>query len=120
MTLAIALGDKRKLAALLNNRGDLAMSRDEWATAVRHFGDAMRLNQEIGNRYGEMVVLLNLSEVFLHTGDFAQAEAHVCQLLAMPEAAAAPFLALAQSHLAEALFQQKRLAEAAAAVLRDG
>lgn len=107
-----ALDDLHHTAIMLNNRAETAKSVGEFATAVANYEKALIIFRDMGSRGSEMVVQLNLAETLVKLGQFEMAQTELNQLLALPNISQAPFYAIVQSHLAEALLGQNQVKSA--------
>lgn len=111
------MGDRQNVGAMLNNLGEIARLRGDYAAAIKRYQEALALTREIGYRGGEMLHLSNLGGARVGMGEYAAAEADLHQVLSMVEMR---WLALSETYhfLAEALLGQEKLVDAREAAKR--
>jgi non-specific serine/threonine protein kinase len=78
-----AIGDRRGIAAVVNNTGLAAMAGGDYEEARRCFEEALTINREIGNRAWEDTNLNNLGLVLQDLGDAKGAERYFREALAL-------------------------------------
>jgi predicted ATPase/class 3 adenylate cyclase len=81
-----ALGDRRSVASMQNNLGEMLRSSGDYAAAVQRYGEALTMIREIGNRDLEIAVLNNLGAARVGLGEYDAAEADLRQAIAMAHA----------------------------------
>jgi tetratricopeptide (TPR) repeat protein len=77
------LGDRWALASALNNLGELARCRGDYAAAKSCYYESLTLRRELDNRIGIAVSLHNLGHVAHQSGDDGQAGALFAEALLM-------------------------------------
>jgi tetratricopeptide (TPR) repeat protein len=68
-----AAGDRRGVAAALNNLGNLAFAREDWNGAERAFAETLEHERALGHPFGIARALNNLGEVAEERGEYAKA-----------------------------------------------
>jgi len=77
MALLRETGARRSLAILLNNMGNLAFFRRDYATARANFIENLAIRREIGDKYGIASGLANLAAVSKREGNLESARAQL-------------------------------------------
>jgi tetratricopeptide (TPR) repeat protein len=72
---AVRAQDRILLGRVLNNLGLVHHARRDYEAALHCFGQALRVREGIGYRWGTIVNHHNIGETWLHLGDLAQAHA---------------------------------------------
>ncbi len=75
------MGDRRGESLALNNLGIVSAYQGDYAEAMVHLEQCLRISHEIGYRRGESLALSNLGYVSSSQGDYAQAIAYYEQYL---------------------------------------
>jgi tetratricopeptide (TPR) repeat protein len=68
-----AAGDRRGVAAALNNLGNLAFARQDWAEAERTFAETLENERALRHPFGVARALNNLGEVAEERGEYPRA-----------------------------------------------
>jgi tetratricopeptide (TPR) repeat protein len=110
------LDDEVWIGHILNNLGEIARQRGEYAEAVRWYEGALRTAEQIGNREGEAVYRCNLGAARVRQGEYEAAVEALRQSLAI--CSSGYWTSEAQSYLAEALLRQGKIEEAEQAAHR--
>ncbi|HEX8600086.1 MAG TPA: tetratricopeptide repeat protein [Chloroflexia bacterium] len=69
LALRQELGDKKGIAASLNNLGTIAWNMGDYVTARRLFGESLAVRQELGDKQAIAASLSNLAAVSRHLGE---------------------------------------------------
>ncbi len=81
--LARSLGDERATALALNNRGDVALTQGDWASAEALFEESLALLRRLGDRANVARSLFNLGASALEQADDDRALALLRESLAL-------------------------------------
>jgi len=106
------LGDRRGVAAMLNNQGVGAFTRGDFETAVSRYEEALQIVHQIGSRDREIMFLSNLGGAKVGLGQFSEAEQDLRLTLANLDNAEAQFTPLTHAFLSEALLGLGKLDDA--------
>jgi DNA-binding SARP family transcriptional activator/Flp pilus assembly protein TadD len=82
--LSVGMADPSTAAECLNLLGSIHyFLLGNYETADRYFEEALALSRQIGNRFGEATIIMNLAESANTQGDYGRAETNVQQALAI-------------------------------------
>ena len=104
------LDDEVWIGHILNNFGEIARQRGDYAEALRWYEEALRIAERIGNREGEAIYHCNLGGAQMRLGAYELAVRELRQTLAL--SSTGYWISEAHSFLSEALLRQGRLDEA--------
>ncbi|MBL4577670.1 MAG: tetratricopeptide repeat protein, partial [Flavobacteriales bacterium] len=81
--IEIALGNKERLATVLNNIGYVYKQKGEVERAMEYYHQSLKIEEEIGNEKGVSYALNNLSVLYKTQGDYELAFKYASQSLAI-------------------------------------
>jgi tetratricopeptide (TPR) repeat protein len=79
VTLSKAMGEKLRLAAALNNLGNMALEAKRYAEAQELFQEALAMHKNTGHLQGMATALDNLGTLALQVGNLAEARRYLLE-----------------------------------------
>jgi predicted ATPase/class 3 adenylate cyclase len=114
--LARDLGDRMGVGRMLLVLGIIAAeSHQDYQRAAVLFREALSILQDIGHRYGEMLILHNLGGVWVKMGKYQEAETDLRRVVQMAEAVGWGDLSATYDFLSQAYLGQDKVSDALAA-----
>lgn len=99
-----ACGDRRRIALVLNNLGDMLLCQGNLSGAQNYFDESLSIAHEIADKHGIWLYLSGLGEVAVGQGNYKQAEKFFEETLVLAQDLGSKFL------IAESLWQIGRVA----------
>jgi tetratricopeptide (TPR) repeat protein len=119
LELARESDDRVQMGRILTDLGIIAAkSRRDYPKAEALFREALSIVQEIGHRFGEIVILHNLGGVRVDMGEYQEAEADLLQVIDVAERIGWGDLSATYDFLARAYLGQGKVSEALATAKR--
>ena len=116
LDLARELGDRMWVGRMLNDLAIIAAeSRQDYPKAATLFREALSIFQDIGHRYGEILILHNLGGVRVDMGDHQAAVADLRRVIDIAEATGWGDLSATYDFLSQAYLGQDKVSDALAA-----
>jgi class 3 adenylate cyclase/predicted ATPase len=113
LDLALALGDRMLVGRVYTTLGVIAAeSGQDYQEAAAIFHEALSIVQDIGHRFGEIVILNNLGGVWVKMGQHQAAETDLKRVIEIAEAVGWGDLSATYDFLAQAYLGQGRVDEA--------
>ncbi|HEX7313341.1 MAG TPA: protein kinase [Pyrinomonadaceae bacterium] len=112
LALLKELGDRRNFGFMLNNLGVIAHLGADYGEAVRRYTEALEIFREIGERTWELPTLGNLAGAQIGLEEYAAAESHLRQAIALAGPAGHFALSMIYCYLAESFWGQGKNDEA--------
>jgi signal transduction histidine kinase len=92
-------GNRFEIAKTINSLAEIELRKSNFDTAIRKFKEALRINQQIGNKFGESQNHLNLATCFLKTRKIELAKTHLDQGFVLAQRIGVDALLLGFYHL---------------------
>ena len=92
-------GNRFEIAKTINSLAEIELRKSNFDTAIRKFKEALRINQQIGNKFGESQNHLNLATCFLKTRKIELAKTHLDQGFVLAQRVGVDALLLGFYHL---------------------
>jgi class 3 adenylate cyclase/tetratricopeptide (TPR) repeat protein len=113
LDLALALGDRMLVGRVYTTLGMIAAeSGQDYEEAAGMFHEALSIVQDIGHRFGEIVILSNLGGVWVDMGQYQAAETDLKRVIEIAEAVGWGDLSATYDFLAQAYLGQGKVDEA--------
>ena len=85
-------GDSRETARLLNNLGLVYAALGDKRKALDFYEQALPLQRQVGDQWGEVITRWNIGDLFLKTGEWDRAEKELRETVELAETVGHPDL----------------------------